>query len=164
MSIDRFDRLFEAHAEPLFAFLLYRVGDRALAEDLVSETFERVLRARRRYDPRRGSEKTWIYTTALNLLRDHARREHAERRAVERGGATMAHVPSGAAFERSFEERDAVGAAVARLPRAERDAIALRYGADLTMPEVANVLGEKLTTVEARVYRALVKLREELER
>jgi RNA polymerase sigma-70 factor (ECF subfamily) len=40
--------------------------------------------------------------------------------------------------------------------------VALRYGADLTVPEIAKVTGERLTTVEGRVYRALRKLREEL--
>jgi RNA polymerase sigma-70 factor (ECF subfamily) len=44
----------------------------------------------------------------------------------------------------------------------EREAIALRYGADLTVPEIAKLTGEKLTTVEGRVYRALRKLRDEL--
>ena len=44
----------------------------------------------------------------------------------------------------------------------EREAIALRFGADMTVPEIAGVLGEKLTTVEGRVYRALRKLRDRL--
>jgi DNA-directed RNA polymerase specialized sigma24 family protein len=44
----------------------------------------------------------------------------------------------------------------------EREAIALRFGADLTVPEMAAVLDEPLTTVEGRVYRALRKLREAL--
>ena len=58
----------------LLGFLIYRSGDRALAEDLLADTFERVLTARRPFDRRRASEKTWLYTIALNLLRDHARR------------------------------------------------------------------------------------------
>ena len=53
-----FERLYGQHAEPLFAFLAYRTGDRVLAEDLLADTFERALRARRRFDRRRGSEKS----------------------------------------------------------------------------------------------------------
>ena len=45
----------------------------------------------------------------------------------------------------------------------EREAISLRFGAELTVPEIAKLTGEKLTTVEGRVYRALRKLREELD-
>jgi len=52
--------------------------------------------------------------------------------------------------------------ALARLSEEEREAIALRFGGDLTVPEIAKVTGERLTTVEGRVYRALGKLRDEI--
>src|SRR5215218_5574585 len=77
-----FDRLYTAHAQDLFGFLVYRTGDRALAEELLADTFERVLTARRGHDRRRGSEKTWLYAIALNRVRDHARRAGAEARAI----------------------------------------------------------------------------------
>jgi DNA-directed RNA polymerase specialized sigma24 family protein len=51
-----------------------------VAEDLLADTFERVLRGRR-FDPRRGSEKTWLYAIAINLVRDHARRSAVRERA-----------------------------------------------------------------------------------
>ena len=58
----------------------------------------------------------------------------------------------------AIAERDALARALATLSDEEREAIALRFGADLTVPEIAATLGEKLTTVEGRVYRALRKL------
>ena len=64
-----FERLFSEHAKPLFAFLAYRCGDRGLAEDVVADTFERALRARTRFDRRKASEKTWLYSIAMNRLR-----------------------------------------------------------------------------------------------
>jgi RNA polymerase sigma-70 factor, ECF subfamily len=152
-----FERLYGEHAEPLFGFLVYRTGDRALAEDLLADTFERVLRARRRFDPRKASEKTWLYTIALNCLRDRARRSAAEGRALERLDPPEPVPPASA-----VESRDEVGRALDVLSGDERDAIALRYGADLTVPEIAKLTGERLTTVEGRVYRALRKLRDEL--
>ncbi len=69
-----FERLYEAEAQGLFGFLAYRTGDRALAEDLLADTFERALRSRRKYDAKRGTHRNWLYAIALNLLRDHARR------------------------------------------------------------------------------------------
>ena len=60
------------------------------------------------------------------------------------------------------EGREAMSQALQILSEEEREAVALRYGADLTVPEIAKLTGEKLTTVEGRVYRALRKLREEL--
>src|SRR4051812_26451003 len=58
MRREDFERLYDEHAQPLYGFLLYRTGDRALSEDLLGDTFERVLRSRRRFDPRKGSETT----------------------------------------------------------------------------------------------------------
>src|SRR4051794_28617252 len=82
-----FERLYAEHAQRLFGFLVYRTGDRDLAEDMLASTFERALRARARFDPRRGREKTWLYSIATNLLRDQARRAQVERRALEAAAA-----------------------------------------------------------------------------
>jgi RNA polymerase sigma factor (sigma-70 family) len=126
---------------------------------VLADTFERVLRTRARFDPRRGSEKTWLYSIALNLVRDRARRQTAEQRAYERVQA-----PAGHSDElEALAGRDALRRALAELSEEEREAVALRYGADLTVPEMAKLTGEKLTTVEGRVYRALRKLRDMLE-
>ncbi len=162
MRSDTFERLFEEHAERLFSFLAYRTGDRILAEDLLSETFERVLRSHHRFDPRRGSERRWLYTIALNLLRDHARRSTHEARALQHvgvGTAPGATDPELAAVE----HRDELQRALAVLSDDEREAIALRFGADLKLRDVARVLGEGESAIEARIYRALRKLHDELD-
>jgi RNA polymerase sigma-70 factor (ECF subfamily) len=141
----------------LLAFLVYRAGDRALAEDLLADTFERVLRAKRRFDPGRGSEKTWLYTIALNCLRDNARRVSAEARALERsGGPDRGYHES---HDDGLADQDLVRRGLAALSDDERLVVSLRYGADLTMPEIAKLIRQPLTTVEGRVYRALGKLR-----
>ena len=159
MRDDEFERLYEAEAQALFGFLAYRTGDRALAEDLLADTFERALRSRRGFDRRRGSGKTWLYAIALNLLRDNARRSAAEGRALERAGPPAA---DWSGVGDAVEHRDVVQRALTVLSAEEREAIALRFGAELTVPEIAETLREPLTTVEGRVYRALRKLRGEL--
>ncbi|MEX1140874.1 MAG: sigma-70 family RNA polymerase sigma factor [Thermoleophilaceae bacterium] len=156
-----FERLYADHAQDLFGFLAYRSGDRALAEDLLADTFERAIRARRRYDPRKASAKTWIYSIALNCLRDHRRRAQAEQRAVGRVGAGAVE-EAGDARLGHVEDREQLRSALAILSDEERETVALRYGGDLTVPEIAKLLGERLTTVEGRLYRALRKLRDEL--
>lgn len=161
MREDQFERLYANHAQPLFAFLAYRTGDRALAEDLLADTFERALRGRRRFDPRKASEKTWLYSIALNALRDNARRKAAETRALERTGPSAASTDPAGALE-SISQHDEISRALSTLSTEEREAIALRFGADLTVPEIAKLTKERLTTVEGRVYRALRKLRDEL--
>lgn len=155
--------MYRTHLAGLFGFLVYRTGDRALAEDLTAETFARALSRRSRFDRRRASEKTWLYTIALNLLRDHVRHADAESRAMERV-ETLALVTAGGAIPavETVEARDTVQRALTVLSPEERDAIALRYGAELTIPEIAEVTGQEQTTVDGRVYRALRKLRSEL--
>jgi RNA polymerase sigma factor (sigma-70 family) len=161
MRDDAFERLYYEHAQALYGFLAYRTGDRALAEDLLADTFERALRARRRFDRRKASEKTWLYAIALNCLRDHLRRRGSEERALQRVAVSAAS-SSGGDVER-VADRDLVQHGLATLSDEEREAIALRFGAELTVPEIARLTGERLTTVEGRVYRALRKLRETLE-
>jgi RNA polymerase sigma-70 factor (ECF subfamily) len=159
---EEFDRLYEEHAQALLGFLVYRTGERALAEDLVADTFERILRSRTRFDPRRGREKTWVYSIAMNCLRDHARRRSAEQRAVERHAAVGTEASGGGGIE-LVEEHDRLSRGLEALSPEEREAVALRYGADLTIREIARVLDERVSTVEGRVYRALRKLREEID-
>jgi RNA polymerase sigma-70 factor, ECF subfamily len=161
MRDDRFELLYEEHAQRLYGFLVYRCGSRVLAEDLLADTFERALRGRRGFDRRRASEKTWLYAIALNTLRDHARRAAAESRALERSQAAE---PAGDGVSPldGVGRHDDLYQALDTLSGEEREALALRFGADLTVPEIARLTKEPLTTVEGRVYRALRKLRDEL--
>jgi RNA polymerase sigma-70 factor (ECF subfamily) len=155
-----FERLYAEHAQGLFGFLAYRTGDRILAEDLVADTFERVLRSRTRFDPRKGRQKAWVYAIALNLLRDSARRSQTESRALER--ATVGAGPQEAWPHDALDVRDELKRALAQLSAEERDVVALRFGADLPVKEIATAIGESLTTTEGRLYRALRKLKGEL--
>jgi RNA polymerase sigma-70 factor (ECF subfamily) len=159
MRQSEFERLYEEHAQGLFGFLAYRTGDRLLAEDLVADTFERVLTSRTRFDPRRGRQKTWIYTIAMNLLRDSARRRQTEARALER--ATVGGPDDWSPHE-ALDDRDELQRALARLSAEERDVVALRFGGDLPVKEIAAAIGESMTTTEGRLYRALRKLKEEM--
>src|SRR3954452_4184266 len=76
-----FDRIYSELSGPLYSFLVYQTGDQSLAEDLLADTFERALRSRRGFDRRRGSEKNWLYAIAVNVVRDHARRNATAERA-----------------------------------------------------------------------------------
>ncbi len=156
-----FERLYAEHAQRLFGFLVYRTGDRALAEDLVADTFEAAYRARARFDRRRGSARTWLYAIALNLLRDQGRRRVAEARAYERSAAGPGDPSSDGALD-GVDERDRIMRALARLSAPERECVALRFGADLSLKEIAAATGEPATTVEGRLYRGLRRLRDEL--
>lgn len=159
MSRDRgaeaFDRLFRDHAAPLLRFVVYHTGDPVLAEDIVADTFERALRSRKRF---RGdaAEKTWLYTIALNRLRDLGRRRAAESRALERAAVRAGDEEADAGWR---EDRLALRDAVAQLSDEQRVVVSLRFGAGLKFQEIAELLGEPRSTVEGRVYAALERLR-----
>jgi RNA polymerase sigma-70 factor (ECF subfamily) len=160
MVTEDFERLYDEHAGPLLAFLEYRTGNLELAKDVHADTFERVLRTRWRWDPRKGSQKTWLYTIALNVLRDQGRRRAAEARALERVSAgDRRGEPSGVEH---LDDRDAVRRGLATLPDDEREAVALYYGADLSVEEIARVTGTRTTTIKGRLHRARGRLRETL--
>ena len=155
-----FERLVAEHAQGLFGFLTYRTGDRALAEDLLADTLEAAYRHRARFDRRRASERTWLYTIALNRLRDHARRRAAESRALERVAGARPDGPRSG--PESVEDRDLAMRALGVLSEPERECVALRFGGDLTLEEIARAIGERRTTVEGRLYGALRKMRADI--
>jgi RNA polymerase sigma-70 factor, ECF subfamily len=65
------------HLDAVYRYLVYLTGDRAAAEDLAAETFERAFRSWRRFDPRRGAPRTWLcriaHSTAVEWFRAEAR-------------------------------------------------------------------------------------------
>src|SRR2546430_16940794 len=70
----------ERHLDDVHAFLVYLTGDRNVAEDLTAETFARALERWRRYDPRRGSARTWLCQLARPTALDYFRPEERRRR------------------------------------------------------------------------------------
>ena len=164
MNQDSFERLYAEYAAPVYSFLAYRTGNPAVAEDLLADTFERVWASRRRFDVRRGSKKTWLYSIALNRLRDHARREVVEHRALTQLAQQGAEQRNGSANGglEHVELRQLLLGAMDTLEEAERDVLSLRYGGDLSLREIAGLLGVPRSTVEGRLYRGLKKLSHEL--
>jgi RNA polymerase sigma-70 factor (ECF subfamily) len=152
---EAFERLYDEHAAALLAFLTYQTGDRDLAEDIVADTFEKVLTSASRWRGR-SSEKTWLYAVALNRLRDLSRRRGAEARAIERVAALL--MPSDDLT--AIGDRDLLQRGLQTLPADERTVVALRFGADLSLREIAELLHERQTTIEGRLYRGLRRLRD----
>ena len=73
----------ESHLDDVYGYLAWFTGDRFAAEDLAGETFERALRLWHRFDPKRGSARTWLCQVARTVALDHFRSE--KRRRAARG-------------------------------------------------------------------------------
>ncbi len=140
----------------LYAFVAYRIGDGPDAEDVTSDVVERALRYRDTYDPARGSPIGWLIGIARRALAERAR-------AAPGAGMEAEDLPGPADVEHETLTRLTVAGALARLPEADRELLALRYGADLTARQIAELLGKRTNAVEVALHRALERLRPLLE-
>ena len=149
----------ERHLDDVLAFLIYLTGDRNVAEELTAETFARACERWRRYDPCRGSARTWLCQLARSTALDHFRAEDRRRR---REGRYAVDVPE--AEEPVFGEglSPALEAALSRLSAAEREVLALRVVLDLDGESASRVLGISTTACSTRLSRALQKLEREV--
>ena len=147
-----------ANPEPLirrvYAYAAYRIGAGADAEDVTSEVFERALRYRDSFDPKRGDAAAWLIGIARRCIADRALRADIPVETWEEEAAEGHELTS----LRSIE----LAAAVAQLGERDREIIALRFGADLTVREIASVLELRTNTVEVALHRALARLRAKL--
>src|ERR1700683_5296323 len=86
-GMNAFAEAAERHLDDVYGYLVWFTGDRLLAQDPGAETFERALRLWHRYDPRRGSERTWLCQVARTVALDHFRSERRRRRREALGAA-----------------------------------------------------------------------------
>lgn len=148
-----------ADPEPLirrvYAYAAYRLGDGPDAEDVTSEVFERALRYRDSYDRSKGEPVAWLLGIAHRCA-SAALAARAERKAEVDDALDGVSSPG---FEDDSVRRLTLAAAVAQLGDRDQELIALRFGADLTAAQIAQVVDAKTNTVEVALHRALERLR-----
>jgi RNA polymerase sigma-70 factor (ECF subfamily) len=154
--------LFERYGQQLHRYCASRVGSSA-AEDVVAEAFLIAHQRQDRYDPASGSPAAWLFGIATNLLRRHRRVEVRALRALARTGVDPL-VDDGLA-DRAAARVDAaalsrrVAAALATLPRRQREVLLLFAVAELEYGEIATALDIPVGTVRSALHRARTKIR-----
>ena len=136
------------------------------AEDAAQETLVYVWRRADRFDPQRGSARSWIMTIAQSRAIDVLRRDrrHDDHRRDDETAADRLPAAQDVEFEVSRDDAaGAVRSSLQQLPRAQRDALFLAYFAGLTQQEIADRTHEPIGTVKGRVRLGLAKLHRELE-
>jgi RNA polymerase sigma-70 factor, ECF subfamily len=157
----------------LVRYLIYLLGRRdAVVDDLVQETWLRVLEHGRSYNGRSRFEP-WLFTIARNLTMDHLRK----RRIVSLDSSSdssdqpehrdlpslVSNAPSPFELAARTEEAHRIAHTLQSLESIYREALVLRFQEELSLQEISAVIGVPLTTVSSRIYRGLATLRAQME-
>jgi RNA polymerase sigma-70 factor, ECF subfamily len=156
-----FEALFDRYASSVYGFLVRRLGDEALAEDLYQEAFLRLHRARHSYDAERPF-RAWLFGIVHNLLSDSLR---SRARAPQTRPLDDDHPLPDRSLERLVADRQlgrAVGRAVRALPDDEATVLLLARFEGLSYEDIAIVVGRTPAAAKQLAYRALKRVRAEL--
>lgn len=155
-----FESIYEANRPLIYRFMFWRTKDRMLAEDLTSNVFEKAWRTRRSFTG--GSAKAWLFRIAHTTLIDHwrATKDVVSDEAVAQ--AQSEALPIEEAMSRQMLI-DSLQAAVAKLPTEMRQVVQLRFVQGKTARQTGRILGISESNVRVIQYRALQKLRKNLQ-
>ena len=173
-EVRAFEILLGRHRKPVFNFILRYVGDKETAEDLLQETFMRVIKGAEAYK-RQAKFTTWLYTIARNLCVDQTRRRKHRKHASldapmssDEDSGTLLDVVSGnemasdrKTVNKQLEQR--MNQAIQSLVEEQREVFMMREFLDMPFKQIADVVGVPENTVKSRMRYALEKLRLELD-
>jgi RNA polymerase sigma-70 factor (ECF subfamily) len=173
-EVRAFEILLGRHRKPVFNFILRYVGDKETAEDLLQETFMRVIKGADAYK-RQAKFTTWLYTIARNLCVDQTRRRKHRRHASldapmsasEDSGTLLDVLPGSemASDRKSVNKQlhETMQRAIGSLSEEQREVFLMREFLDMPFKQIAEVVGVPENTVKSRMRYALEKLRLELD-
>lgn len=162
-SEDALAEIYRRHAGAVFALARRLIGEGAGAEEIVQEVFLRLWQQPERFDPARGSLRSFLLAQSHGRAVDSLRSEGSRRRREEKDFRRTAE--SGYDVEHEVWDlavADRVQVALGTLPEEERKAIEMAYYGGHTYREVADVLGQPEGTVKSRIRAGLRRLRTEL--
>lgn len=161
--------LVEQYQYRLVRYLIYLLGRRDEVDDLVQETWLKVLERGRSYDGRSRFEP-WLFAIARHLTIDHLRKRRVfsldsndcpEEDAIAL--SPVSGVPSPFVLAARSEDAERLALALQTLQPIYRESLVLRFQEDLSLDEMAAVVGAPVSTVASRIYRALATLRQQLD-
>ncbi len=167
IDADIFDVFYREHFERVERFVVRRVGDRERAADLTAEIFLAAIDSARRYRPRLGTPRAWLFGIARVVVANDGRRLGRQRAGEERlrGSALLDEDDAArldARIDAAARSRE-LYAAMDRLPKGERAVLELVALDELSLEEAACAAAVRPVTARVRLHRARRKLRTELD-
>ncbi len=154
-------RWYEAYGRRVYRYVRWRVAGREAAEDVVGAVFQTALRRLHTYQPERSAPQTWLFQIARSTVTDHLRQLQRKRHlhvSIDHIHDLVSDLPS-PEEQLLYEERvRRLLNAVAELRPTDREVLELRYGGELTLRELAEVLGITESAAAVRAHRALRRL------
>lgn len=152
-----YDRYFPV----VFRFVSYRLNDEALAEDVASEVFVRLLESSKKNRGPDSNLKSWLLTTASHIINDHLRRVYRRKTVELSETLTDPNYLPPDTFDLREQNR-VVKDALAQLTPEQQDVLSLRFGAGYSLEETATVMQKKVNAVKALQFRAVAALNRKL--
>lgn len=153
--------IYDQYFSEVYRFVLYRVGDQALAEDIASDVFIRLLEAVKIGRGPESNLKGWLIGTASHVVTDHFRRKY--RRPEDELPESLPDLEPGPASEVDQREQNRlVRGAYAKLTAEQQDVLALRFGQGYSLEETASRMDKNVNAVKALQFRALAALQREI--
>jgi len=153
-----FDALYRRSFPRVYAYVASLLRDRAAAEDVTAQAFERAYRKRHGYRPVRGTQEAWLFGIARNAALDELRRRK-RRASLESDPEDLAAPGLDDRAELALR-RETVRAALDQLSPRERDLVALKFAGGLSNAEIAQTLGLSESNAGTKLHRTIEKLRE----
>src|SRR5512138_2098510 len=165
------EALYDRYASTVLGITLRVIGDQALAEDVLQETFWRVWQSAATYQSQRGPFTGWLFRIARNLAIDTYRRRNVRPQTISSMDGSepiLDETPDpdtnvAEQAQSSLKNRQ-IRKALAALPTVQRQVIEMAYFYGMTRQEIAEATGEALGTIHTRARLALQKLYEELDK
>jgi len=154
--------IFDQYFEPVYGFIRLRVDDAALAEDLASEVFVRLVTVMRQRRGPRTSLRGWLFQVARNLINDHyrARKGFTESALDEWLPGPQSDDPELRAIRSATAEQ--TRRALRALPPDQQEVLILRFAQNLSLQETAELMGKQVNAIKQLQFRATQALRRAL--
>lgn len=159
---DTLGQIHDAYYAPLFRYIAFRVGDRHTAEDLTSEVFTRFLATLRRGRAPHSTLRGWLFGVAAHVVSDHHRRRYRAPDTVELDEQLVSSEAGPAEMAEEHVDREDLRRAVAGLTDEQQSVLALRFGQQLPIQQVASTLGKSEGAIKQLQARAIAALARKL--
>lgn len=159
-KIEAFSKLVDLYASRCYGYFYRLTGNRDVSDDLLSKLFVRLLEKIGSY--KGGSFEKWLFRIAVNIFYDHLRKEQRQQKLLEQKRQEFL-AESGTVDKTDFDTVERLQVELAKLDSDTRELITLRFYSQLSFKEIADIRGQPIGTVLAKVHRGLKKLREIME-